>query len=169
MGLILGLAAVMGGALAVGYSIRTVMSGSMEPSIGTGDLVVNRPIPPLDARVGDVVTFEAPGESHLITHRVRKIQVRGFSVGFVTRGDANTGVERWSVQRDGRIGKVEHRLPKLGYAMAQVRAPWGRIAFVVVPAVLLGIFELRHIWRPRPRHAAAGGEAPRTTKDGSTP
>ena len=57
---------------ASGRQSLTVMSGSMEPTIDTGDVVVAKPIAPMDARVGDVVTYKEPhGEGRLITHRVK--------------------------------------------------------------------------------------------------
>ena len=36
------------------------MSGSMQPAIHTGDVVVDESIAPAEARVGDVVTFKDP-------------------------------------------------------------------------------------------------------------
>src|SRR5437870_10347633 len=60
-----------------GYHSFTVMSGSMEPTIHTGDVVVDQQISPADARVGDIVTFQGPTDhSKLITHRVRSIEIR---------------------------------------------------------------------------------------------
>jgi hypothetical protein len=67
----------------------------------------------------------------------------------VTKGDANNAVERWSVASNGRLGRVVYRLPKLGFALFQVRRPWGRLAFVIVPALAFCVYELLRIWRPR--------------------
>jgi signal peptidase len=136
----------------VGFQGFAVLSGSMEPTIGTGDVVVVRKIAPLDAHVGDVVTFRSPeNPQKIITHRVRTIQAAGDTVGFVTRGDANTGTERWSVPENGTIGKVEYRIPKLGYITNRVGSRVGRFAFLILPALLLAALELRRIWRPEPK------------------
>ena len=45
---------------AIGMRSFTVMSGSMEPTIHVGDVVIDKKISPLDARPGDVVTFSDP-------------------------------------------------------------------------------------------------------------
>jgi len=91
----------------------TVMSGSMEPTIGTGDVVVARQTSPMDVRVGDIVTFRDPLEhDRLITHRVREMHVEGDTVVFVTKGDANTGVEHWALPKEGTIGRVAFHVPK---------------------------------------------------------
>ncbi|MFL5735944.1 MAG: signal peptidase I [Actinomycetota bacterium] len=137
---------------AFGLRELTVLSGSMEPTIHTGDVVVERQVSPLDVRLGDVVSFKDPEDaSILITHRVQSMVVHDDIVSFVTKGDANTGVERWKVSADGTIGKVEYHVWRLGYLLAGVRGRLGRLLLVVVPAVVLGAYELVRIWRPNPR------------------
>jgi signal peptidase I len=135
----------------LGFKSLTVLSGSMEPSIHVGDIVVVRQIPAENARVGDVVTFRDPSDPEkLVTHRVRKISIADGSVSFETKGDANTSVERWKVSGDGTIGLVRYRIPKLGYVLFYVHGTLGRLLLVVVPALLLGAYEIMRIWRPSP-------------------
>jgi signal peptidase I len=132
-----------------GKQALTALSGSMEPAIGTGDVIVVAKISPLDARVGDVVSFKsADGDGKVITHRVVSMQATGDVVRFVTRGDANTGSERWQIAKTGTIGRVAYRVPKLGYVTNPVGSRFGRFAFIVIPAALLALVELRRIWRP---------------------
>lgn len=155
--------AFLGGLLvaaAAGYRGYTVMSGSMEPVIATGDLVINQPIGPFDARVGDVVTFLDPGGSgRLITHRVQSIDVTPQLVDVVTKGDANTAVERWSISRHGRLGRVVLDVPRVGYAMAVLRSRVGQMALVVVPALLLMTLALLKIWRSPLQEVSRGAQA----------
>jgi signal peptidase len=127
----------------------TVLSGSMEPQLHVGDVVVVDQVPPLEVRVGDIVTFRDPEDaSRLITHRVREIDVNGSDVAFVTKGDANTSVEHWKINTSGTIGRVKYHVWRLGYLMFWIRSPLGRLGMVVVPALMLGGFELWRIWRP---------------------
>jgi signal peptidase len=149
-GLAIGLLLAVGISLAFGYRSYSVLSGSMEPNIHTGDAVVDKPISPLEARVGDVVTFKDPGRGgELVTHRVRSIRPHGATVAFVTKGDANNAVERWSTPANGRIGRVAYRLPSAGRVVAAIRGRFGRLLLIALPALFLGIYELRRIWRPR--------------------
>jgi signal peptidase len=135
-----------------GFQSFAVLSGSMEPAIGTGDVVVVRKIAPLDAKVGDVVTFRSPeNPGRLVTHRATSIQASGETVTFVTKGDANTGIERWSIAAGGTIGKVEYRIPKLGYITNRIGSRFGRFAFLVLPALVLAVSELRRIWSAEPK------------------
>jgi signal peptidase len=131
----------------------TVMSGSMEPAIGTGDVVVARETSPMDVRVGDIVTFRDPfNHQRLITHRVREMHVEGTDVVFVTRGDANTGEENWAVPLDGTVGRVAYHVPKLGYFMVWFHSRFGILLLIVLPTLLLGASELWRLWRPRGAH-----------------
>lgn len=144
--------------MAAGMKTYTVRSGSMEPAIATGDVIVTKSISPADAQVGDVVTFVDPeGGGSLITHRVRAIRTEGGRTAVVTRGDANNAFERWSVPSDGSIGRVAYSLPMLGRALAPLSSMLGKIGLVVIPALLLCALGLRRIWAPAPK--PAGPEA----------
>jgi signal peptidase I len=153
-----GAAAATGFALAIAATLLlplafhgrplTVMSGSMTPYIRTGDVVIALPIAPLDARPGDIVSFNDPSRGgKLVTHRVRQMRRQGPHVNFVTRGDANTGVEKWSVRADHRISRTVLRLPKLGFPLVFARTRTGLLVLVLVPMLLLGTLEIASIWK----------------------
>jgi signal peptidase len=154
---VLGFAATIVAAITLpalaGYQVLTVLSGSMEPALRTGDVIVESKVSPGELRIGDVVTFREPDSSRLITHRVRAVSIWGGSAHVTTRGDANTGVERWSIPVDGTVGRVEYRVPKVGYVTNRVGSRFGRLALLVVPALLLCLWELKRIWAPKERDA----------------
>ena len=107
--------------LTLGMHTYSVRSGSMTPTIDTGDLVVARTISPTEAGIGDIVMFKDPeGGDRLISHRVRAVHQRHGRSFFVTRGDANTGFERWNVRDDGTIGEIVYRVPKLGFVLGGI-------------------------------------------------
>jgi len=69
-----------------------------------------------------VITFADPsGAKKLITHRVKSVSLVGRQARFVTQGDANTGTESWTIAADGKVGMVEHRIPKVGYVTVYAR------------------------------------------------
>jgi signal peptidase len=151
-GLVVGALLAAGLSLALGYRTFSVLSGSMEPAIHTGDAVVDEQISPLAARVGDVVTFKDPSRhGQLVTHRLRSVRPHGATVSMVTKGDANTAVERWTVATRGTIGRVAYRLPRAGRAFVAIRGRFGRLLLIALPALCLGVYELGKIWRPGPR------------------
>jgi signal peptidase I len=153
-----------------GGQALTVMSGSMEPAIHTGDVVLTERIAPLDAKVGDVITFRSPErENHLLTHRVRKITVKGARVHFVTKGDAVNGLEQWNVPMSASLARPKFRLWKLGYPLFWLNLPFGRLLLYVLPVLLVGGYMLLSIWRSAPSETRADSDPPLSAKGyGST-
>src|SRR5919206_2114030 len=57
--------------------LLTVASGSMQPALPLGSLVVVVPRDADAVRVGDVITFSPPGDNRTVTHRVVDVQGSG--------------------------------------------------------------------------------------------
>src|SRR5690242_20627559 len=54
-----------------GYKPLTVLSGSMEPKVMTGDMVIVKDVDPSTLNTGDIVTYKLQ-EHVLVTHRIIK-------------------------------------------------------------------------------------------------
>ena len=135
--------------MALGLRSYTVRSGSMTPAIRAGDIVIDQPISPSEAQVGDIVTFKDPGGSgRLITHRARAISHTRDRLDFVTRGDANNTLEHWNVPTEGRIGRIAYRVPAVGYPLTWIGSGFGRLALIGIPAFILLAFGLLRVWAP---------------------
>jgi signal peptidase len=159
-GLAAGIALAMLVPLAFHARPLTVMSGSMEPTIHTGDVVESRQILPAEARRGDVVSFKDPDRGGLlVTHRVRSITRKGNTFTFVTKGDANNSSERWRVDANDKIGKTMFRIPALGRGLAFAHTRKGMVLLVMIPLLLMGILEIASIWRSEDEEASREGTA----------
>jgi signal peptidase len=142
-GVATGLALAVVVLLALGYRGLTVLSGSMEPAFSAGDVVVQHEVAPRSIAIGDVVTFRDPQDGdRLITHRVRGVVERDGRVEMITRGDANSRSERWSMPADGRLGRVVARVPHLGRALAWMRGGLARLALLLVVPAFLAVWAL---------------------------
>jgi signal peptidase len=118
-GLALAVLAVLLLAMASGYRPLIDHSDSMAPAIRAGDVVITHVEPASGFRRGDVVSFSDPAlHGKLVTHRVVGIQASGGRIDFLTRGDANSAPESWSVSRSASLGKLVLRVPDVGRAMA---------------------------------------------------
>ena len=149
IGIAIGIFGVVVAPSLVGGRSLTVMSGSMEPALGVGDVVINSRVSPAEVRVGDIVTFNDPeGTGKLITHRVRQVRIVDDTAKVVTKGDNTNAVERWDMPARGSLGRVEYHVPLLGFLVFWLHGPFASLALVVIPAVLLAGFELWRIWRP---------------------
>ena len=130
-----------------GHRSLTVLTGSMEPTLETGSVVVDEVIRPTDARVGDIVTFSDPANpGRLITHRLRRARVEGDSAHMVTKGDANDAPERWDVKLDGEIGRVVFHVPMLGRVREFVGTRQGYLALMLA-ILALSAWVLADVWR----------------------
>jgi signal peptidase I len=149
VGIAVGIALALALPLAFDARPLVVLSGSMEPTLDTGDVTVVQRIAPLDARPGDIVTFRDPADQgRLVTHRVRSMRVRGESVAFVTRGDANNVSERWAVGIDGEISRVAYRIPEVGRVLLLARTSRLPLLLFAIALAALLVLELYAVWRP---------------------
>lgn len=151
------LALVIAGPLVVGDHPHTDLSGSMEPVISPGDVVIDEQIKPWEAHVGDIVTFRDPqNQSKLLTHRVVSIRRVDSRMWFVTKGDADNTEEHWRVPASGQIGRVVYTVPWVGHVAVFARTKLGWALLVGIPLLLLAAEELKRIWRPRSRPGEGG-------------
>lgn len=127
-----------------------ILSGSMEPSISPGDVVI------VDASgavaVGDVVTFDS-GSEVPTTHRV----VDAVDGQYVTKGDANENVDSRPVDPDDVLGRVSLTIPLAGYVVLWTNSPTGYVALVIIPIGLLLANEL-YTWAVAPREDDSADE-----------
>jgi signal peptidase I len=160
LGLALGLAAATTLPSVFGYRSFNILTGSMEPSIGVGAVVVDQPIKPTQARPGQVITFPDPSNhGRLLTHRLQRISLRGGTVYAVTKGDANDTVERWHVPAREDIGRVAFVAPGVGYARQWAAGMGGRLA-ALTALVLWGLSAIWDIWRSDPEDESEGEPEP---------
>jgi signal peptidase len=117
-----------------------VYTGSMEPAIPVGSIVIIKPVDPETLKIGDIICFQF-SESTSVTHRIINIT----NEGFITKGDANEDPDTWTVQKENVIGKVTTTIPYIGYLGYFVRTPLGFITLVIIPASILIVLETRKI------------------------
>jgi signal peptidase len=136
-----------------GCTVLIERSDSMAPALVAGDLLVTRRVRPQALRVGDVITFKEPSRPGvLLTHRLVEITPQGDRYALVTRGDANTGMERFSMPANGSAGRLVLRLPKLGRVLSWLSDRKVRFACLAVAGLLFGLEVLRRIWSSEPAH-----------------
>jgi len=117
-----------------------VLTGSMEPAIPVGGVVIIKPEKYEAIQVGDIICFKF-SESTLITHRVVAINEEGF----ITKGDANEENDPKTVKKEDLVGKVALILPLAGYIGSFIQTPLGFILFLFIPAVSIILYEVRNI------------------------
>lgn len=124
------------------YSLFVVKTGSMEPTIKTGSIVLSKKL----ANYGenDIITF-SDFERGNITHRIIRVVDENGSVKFETKGDANESVDRNLVEKATILGKVIFKVPFLGYLTMKLKGFWGIAILILVPAVWIIYGEISKI------------------------
>lgn len=143
------------------YEVKVVLSGSMEPAIKTGSLVVVKPMELY--KTGDIITFGKDDKNNIpTTHRIIAERVESGNFIFTTQGDANDDPDGKEVRASEIIGKVILDIPYLGFVLDMARKPLGFLVLVGIPAALVVSDEARKIFAEVRRMRKKKEDAPET-------
>lgn len=138
--------------VAMGYRPLVVYSGSMDPAIATGSVVLVRPVRAESINVGDVIAVALNDKGSLITHRVQAKQLVDGRWLFQTKGDANNFPDPQPFFVEQAAGKVSFHIPWAGYAVVYAASP-------LIRSGLVGIFVYLVLVINRRGSAAERGKA----------
>lgn len=128
-----------------GYKVMAVLSGSMEPAIKTGSVVVVKPS--AQYKIGNIITFQGKGNIIPITHRIIEMRVDKGSPLYITKGDANNAQDLREIREPEIIGKVLFSTPYIGYGINAAKKPFGFVALILIPAVIITTDQIKNIWQ----------------------
>lgn len=133
-----------------GDAAFVVLSSSMAPTIGPGDVVYVRDVPAEQIQPGDVITYRADtgvAAPRTITHRVVDVVRTGDGPEFVTRGDALEERDRGRVPPEAVVGRVMFVVPLVGHVILFARTDLGLLLLLVLPGTALFASELWALFR----------------------
>ena len=118
-----------------------VISGSMEPGIMTGDLLVATPVPIEDVEVGDVLSLRNDVTDRLVTHRVIEIAQQADGTWHVRmQGDANDSPDSGVyVVTDDTVLSPRWQLAGVGTAMMRLTDPSTAVPLLIAVAAILAL------------------------------
>jgi len=126
------------------YQIKVVLSGSMEPTIHTGSIVVIKPAEQYN--VGNIVIFGKDTAKDVpTTHRIVSSRAVEGIILFTTKGDANKSPDTTEIRLSDIHGRVLFSVPYLGYVINFVKKPFGLVLVIVLPAIFIVYDEVRKI------------------------
>lgn len=115
-------ALIIVGPKVLGGQALAVISGSMEPNIPVGSVVIALKTDPKTLQKDDIITYQLNGSS-LVTHRVVSVDQEKQTI--VTKGDANESNDSLPVAFSQVVGQVNFHLPYLGYIIMNIKTPLG--------------------------------------------
>ena len=122
-----------------------VVTGSMEPTISTGAVLICQETNIEDIKKDDIVCYRtrvAEIEGYIVTHRVMSIQKdKSGTIYLETRGDANLSSDPYFVDHTSLIGKViwfsgEESI--LTDMLSFISGKIGFLALIVIPVLVIG-------------------------------
>lgn len=116
-----------------------VKSGSMEPTIMTGDIILISSQEFYNKH--DVVTFKDAG-GRIVTHRIIDEDVSKDNTTFITKGDANRSIDNDTITQENILGKVNLVIPKIGFLVGFTQTLPGLLTMIIIPVVLLFLDQL---------------------------
>ena len=127
-----------------------VVTGSMEPEIPIGSLLVARKTDITDIQKDDIVCFRSKEQGMLgtvITHRVIGVyEMPDGQTALQTKGDANLSIDRYDVTTDNLIGCVIWHTgdgSKMAAVISFLTSQYGFLACIVLPVILIAIWIFR--------------------------
>ncbi len=126
-----------------GITGLTIVSGqSMEPTYGSGDLVIS--IKQSSYEPGDVLSYMVPagqpGEGGRVIHRVFSIDSSSGEASYITKGDNNPNLDPWRFSADDVMGKALLHIPAVGAVLGGVSNP-------IVVGLASGLLVTMLMWR----------------------
>ena len=110
-----------------------VLSGSMEPTIGTGSVCfINKNANIENIKEKDIIAFKLR-DGTLVTHRAIKVD----NSGIITKGDNNKAADSNVVNKENFVGKNLFWIPKVGYVVKAFQTTKGKIIAVAIIVLLL--------------------------------
>ncbi|MEA2056131.1 MAG: signal peptidase I [Patescibacteria group bacterium] len=121
------------------FNFYVVGSGSMQPALSTGSLIMTRK---MDSYYpGDTISFSllssrskffSKNKKYILTHRI--VQARNLNSNplYLTKGDANQVADQNWIKQAQIIGKVILAIPLIGFALIYLHSPIGLFIFLVL-------------------------------------
>lgn len=122
-----------------GAQAYTVLTGSMQPALSPGALVVVQPTPAENLAAGDVITFQPySGDPSVVTHRITGIYYdMSGQLRIYTQGDANNVPDDWALVPEQVRGKLWYSVPQLGRVNVLLSGESRAVAITVVAGGLI--------------------------------
>jgi signal peptidase I len=97
-----------------GWHFDVVPTGSMEPAIMPGGMIISRPAEIEDISLGDIVLRRELRTGALICHRVVDIKETDNGIILQTKGDANKYPDTENISTQNLAGKMTFYIPNIG-------------------------------------------------------
>lgn len=105
--------------------------------MNVGDLVFTKEVQFEDVEVEDVLTFTKQGSEKWFSHRV--VEINTVEKAFRTKGDHNNVIDPGYTSFDAVVGRVEKKIPLVGFLPLALSATWGKVVLVAIYVLYIAV------------------------------
>jgi signal peptidase len=133
----------------LGLQRYVITGGSMTGTISKGSVIYSKLTPVEQLKVGDIITFNPPGSSNAVTHRIISIMPGGDGKPvYRTKGDFNEAADPWQINlAEPRQARCVFHIPGIGYFLAALAIRQVRMILIGLPALVIAISLLWSLWK----------------------
>lgn len=113
----------------LGIKTYVIISGSMEPNLQIGDIVIVKKVVQNELKQGDIISYRQ-GQS-VITHRIAEVIDKEGKVEYKTKGDNNNAEDSGIISYEMIEGKVIKHISQVG-KIAIILQKKGTIIFIIL-------------------------------------
>lgn len=115
-----------------GYKNFIIVSGSMEPTIMTGDAIFVKEVPQNELEVNDIISFQDNGI--ITTHRIIEIIEENGTIKYKTKGDHNNTEDKEKVAYEKIEGKYQFKINGFGIVLEILQS---KLTLVVLIGIII--------------------------------
>ena len=133
------------------FSLYTIVSPSMEPTIKVYDVILDEKIDDINSiKKGDVITFISTSfisNGMTVTHRVVDVIKNDNGIEFKTKGDNNLEPDSDTAKPENILGRVVLKVPQLGRLQFFLASNGGWLIVVLIPALYIIVNDVLKIMK----------------------
>ena len=118
-----------------GFKGFVIVSGSMEPTIMTGDAILVKEVPQDEVQISDIISFSQGGT--IVTHRVIGIVEENGIKKYKTKGDNNNTEDKEKITYEQIEGKYQFKISHFGIVTEILRS---KITLIILILIIIFIY-----------------------------
>lgn len=118
-----------------GYKSFVIVSGSMEPTIMTGDAIFTKEVLEDEIKINDIISFSQGGT--IVTHRVIKIVEENGIKKYTTKGDNNNTEDKEKITYNQIEGKYQFKINQFGSIINILKS---KITLIILVFIMVLIY-----------------------------
>ncbi len=124
-----------------GYKAFSILSGSMEPTLHIGDMIIIKETNSEELKTNDIITFMEEGSA--VTHRIVEIVYEDGKISYKTKGDANNANDSELVKAENIQGKYVGKIGKIGGLITKAKNTTTLVIIVIIIYFVYSIISKR--------------------------